>query len=421
MLQSLFTTLLDGLGLIALIALTFGMVERSIRKPLLYATVQGSIFGVGAVAAMLTATVLPGGIIIDARAVVLGLGAAFCGWLGAVPALLIAATYRLWLGGGGAPVGIATMTFAVVVGLVWGRRFTNGQAATVPSLILLALALSLHVGFFAFLPVPDPLAIIVPVLILAIPGYSVGTVVMGTLMQRERRMMMREQSLEVHAMTDPLTGLANRRAYQLIVEEELRLLRLHRSRTKRGEEAPGLAILIVDIDLFKRVNDTFGHEAGDHVLRAVAQVLRAGLGPSDYLCRHGGEEFCAVLPSANIARAMSVAERMRATVADLKFERPEFDLAAHPVRVSVSIGVAVAPEHGNHANVLYAHADGALYQAKSDGRDRVAAARSIEAATSETASIGPLDPRTAAVSSLAVVQPIAKPTRSPVPPQVAAA
>lgn len=366
--------MLNGLGLIALIALAFGLVERHVRASTLRAAIQGGIFGAGAVIAMAAATAIPGGFIIDARAVILGLGAAFCGWVGVVPALAFAAAYRLWLGGSGSSVGIATMAFAVVVGLAWGWRYRDGRAGTVRSLALLSLAVSAHAVLFVFLPVPDPLAIIGPALLLIVPAYMAGTVVMGSLMQRERRMIERERSLEVHAMTDSLTGLANRRAYQLILDEELRLLRKAGSDRNSDKPRPGVAVLVIDIDLFKRVNDTHGHDAGDHVLKAVAQSLRAALSPCDYLCRHGGEEFCAVLPGSDLARAMSAAERLRGSVARQTFESPRFHPPGSAVRVSVSIGVAVAPDHGEHAAELYVRADRALYRAKAEGRNRIVAA-----------------------------------------------
>ena len=177
--------------------------------------------------------------------------------------------------------------------------------------------------------------------------------VLGVVAVRKVRQARRLHNL---ASTDELTGLANRRALTAAAETALA--------QSRRDGSP-LAMLMVDVDHFKQINDTHGHAFGDEVLRHLARVLAAGLREQDRLGRLGGEEFLAVLPAASLADARRVAERMRAAVAAAPMPGPD-----GPVAVTVSIGVAGGEE--TSAAALIARADAALYQAKHAGRNTVA-------------------------------------------------
>lgn len=169
-------------------------------------------------------------------------------------------------------------------------------------------------------------------------------------------------------LTDALTNINNRRYFDQRLLEEI-------GRGLRTQEP--LACLFMDIDHFKRINDTQGHQVGDTVLRAVAGIVREQLRNSDVLCRYGGEEFAALLTCTGKSTAKEVAERIRSNV-----EKHRFDLSAHSkadpsLKVSISIGIALmdlsAPV--NDINQISANlvkqADQALYQAKKQGRNRV--------------------------------------------------
>jgi two-component system cell cycle response regulator len=158
-----------------------------------------------------------------------------------------------------------------------------------------------------------------------------------------------DRSLEL-AVTDQLTGLRNRR-----------YVRRHLDSLLRTENA---AVLILDIDKFKSINDTYGHNMGDAALREVAERLREQLRAADVVARYGGEEFLAVLAGAEAPEAMRVAERLRATVAAKPVEAE-----GHSLPVTISIGVAVG-KSGTPADRLIGAADAALYRAKRDGRNR---------------------------------------------------
>jgi diguanylate cyclase (GGDEF)-like protein len=165
------------------------------------------------------------------------------------------------------------------------------------------------------------------------------------------------EALRHQATRDALTGLWNR---GLVLDGLAR--ELHRA--EREERA--LSVIIVDLDHFKRVNDTHGHPAGDAVLRQAADRFRSALRGYDMIGRYGGEEFLIVLPGCEEARACQVAERLRKALA----ARP-IEAAGAVVSVTASLGLACATEPGTDSVALIKAADQALYRAKSNGRNRV--------------------------------------------------
>ena len=175
-----------------------------------------------------------------------------------------------------------------------------------------------------------------------------------------RRDFALDLELRRDARTDALTGLDNRRAMQERGPIELK-------RAERSGEP--VSVILCDLDHFKNINDRYGHEAGDTVLRTVASVLRGALRETDVLGRWGGEEFMAVLVDTDAWLAIEVAERMRAAVAATTFD-------GVPGGVTISLGVSTLREFDALASAweaLIAGADQNLYRAKSEGRNRVVA------------------------------------------------
>ncbi len=166
------------------------------------------------------------------------------------------------------------------------------------------------------------------------------------------------QSLNELATHDGLTGLYNHREFYKLLEDELvRAQRFNRP----------ASLLMLDIDHFKRVNDTHGHLAGDAVLKELSELLDREARTIDRVCRYGGEEITVILPESDLEAAANMAERMRAAV-----EAQAFDANADaPLRITVSIGVASFPAHADSAQALVAAADAALYAVKQDGRNRI--------------------------------------------------
>ena len=168
---------------------------------------------------------------------------------------------------------------------------------------------------------------------------------------------MQNTELERLASTDALTGLTNRRRFLEIFEKEC-------SRIQRYGGA--LTLLMFDIDHFKRVNDTWGHSAGDVVLRKVASETHLVLRMVDTAARIGGEEFVILLPETELSGAFLIADRLRLLVADTAVEQDQ----GPPISVTISIGVAMIGLDES-AESLLSRADQAMYQAKNNGRNRV--------------------------------------------------
>ena len=159
------------------------------------------------------------------------------------------------------------------------------------------------------------------------------------------------EHLQRSAFTDGLTGLANRRAFDAAFERELSFA----ART----DGP-VSVLIIDLDHFKQLNDTYGHQAGDDVLRGVGTALRSCVRPGDVAARYGGEEFALVMPGVAADEAVAVARRLRAVLRDVAAPRP----------ITASLGIACQQGAGLSGADLLATADAALYAAKAGGRDQ---------------------------------------------------
>lgn len=185
-------------------------------------------------------------------------------------------------------------------------------------------------------------------------GQLLGSVAQIRDMTEELRL---EQELRVLSTTDGLTGLFNRRH----LEETLRTELVRAKRTRLP-----VSVLMFDIDHFKRFNDTYGHDQGDRVLKAVAAAVRGVVRETDIPCRYGGEEFLVILPATNGGEALSLSEHLRAFVESMEVDG---------LRVTISIGVATVPDiDAADADALVAAADGGLYAAKAAGRNQVCVA-----------------------------------------------
>jgi diguanylate cyclase (GGDEF)-like protein len=176
--------------------------------------------------------------------------------------------------------------------------------------------------------------------------------------------------MEFDATHDGMTGLLNRHAV---------LQRLDAEISRSSRENVSLSVLLIDVDHFKRVNDSFGHMAGDEVLREVAQRMSHSLRAYDHIGRYGGEEFLVILPGATSSYAREVAERLRCSIVGNPVQHEAGD-----IRVTISIGFVTAPQVVvlDDTRIL-STADAALYKAKEHGRNRVEAATSQSKARSD--------------------------------------
>lgn len=234
----------------------------------------------------------------------------------------------------GAYLLLAALTLAVISNALWSGQFTPEYDFNRPNSILSSVSAILAEG------------IIFPLFLL---------------MLTERL----NRALVIQAMLDPLTNIYNRRAFEEIAFREL-----------SGASRSGLQLSLVmfDLDHFKEINDAYGHLAGDAVLRTAAGLLRDSLRDEDFLCRWGGDEFCALLPRAKLEQAEAVARRVLQA-----FEEFTFSHGGNRLRMSVSIGIASDGSQARNLSDLVLRADTALYQAKIAGRNRFATAPEVSA------------------------------------------
>jgi diguanylate cyclase (GGDEF)-like protein len=188
---------------------------------------------------------------------------------------------------------------------------------------------------------------------------AVGHIMFAAIFFLAMTMERREAEQRSFALSDPLTGLLNRRAFGDFAQRM--------SRRRAGLRDP-MALLVLDLDHFKQVNDRFGHDVGDRMLKAFADASEDSVRPADQLFRMGGEEFCFVLSSTTVEDAIVVAERIRRA-----FEAVEIDTTDAVAATTVSIGIA-ATSFAVDIEVLLAAADAAVYEAKARGRNRVVVA-----------------------------------------------
>ncbi len=187
--------------------------------------------------------------------------------------------------------------------------------------------------------------------------------------QINTRLREQNEKLQILSSTDPLTGLRNRQDLNAHLSELIE---------RSEQQQKPFALLMMDLDHFKRLNDDYGHLAGDRALKLIADELRVILRDDDYAARFGGEEFLVLLPEAAEKTALAVAERLRSGI-----EKHVIDLNGKQVRVTLSIGVAIYPEAGTDVDAIIHSADEALYQAKTEGRNRVVSFTATRAEATE--------------------------------------
>ena len=219
-------------------------------------------------------------------------------------------------------------------------------------------------------------------------GWRLAQIAGATLLSAT--LVVRSRELRLLSTRDRFTGLLNRAVFNEQLEREVAYSR---------REGGRFAVAMVDIDHFKRFNDTYGHAGGDQALRLVAATLRRTCRESDVVARYGGEEFALILPAVRSGKAQDLLERFRRVVAATPIHLTG---RARPVSVTISIGVASFPEDGITAQTILGCADARLYQAKEAGRDRVvgpprATARPADQREGEDSeeiltSVGPLVP-----------------------------
>lgn len=253
------------------------------------------------------------------------------------------------------------LTFLVLPLIIWAAfRFTRREVTTAGAIVCFIAVWYTVEGQGPFAQEPLNFSLL---LLLAFISTIVATGLMLSAAVNERQRAMEKLERALHhlrqqASTDPLTSLSNRRHLWEFLQREW-------MRSRRKESA--LAVIMMDLDYFKLINDRFGHDAGDLVLREIAALLKSQIRGSDIASRFGGEEFALVLPDATLEVVQRRAEDIRAAI-----HRLDLQYRGQPLgKITASFGVALAPDHANDPESLLRASDQALYGAKAAGRDRV--------------------------------------------------
>ncbi len=361
----LFIALAFSFGLMTLAASGYGMLMRSGLNDLLKQIGIGSFFGLGITASMLDPFVLAPGIIVDGRSLFTGLAAAFLGPVGAVVALLFGVVTRVALGGDGMVIGVAGLCTVAVLGSLWRIWRPRFGLSRIAELVVLGAMISVPLALFAFLPAGPRTAVfgVLPFLVFYLLG---GSVVFGLFLDRENNGILREKNLLAAVVTDPLTGLLNRR--RLVPEFDRAVVR---------SASCGMTLMAIDVDHFKTVNDTYGHDVGDCVLKQVAHTLSLSGPPDSTVIRAGGEEFIMILPATQSAAVEFLAWQI------VRSLRLPVQLADGRVfDVTSSVGAVHFSAGSLSLDAAMRAADEALYCAKKTGRNRAEVRHRVEAAPS---------------------------------------
>jgi len=346
---------LDNFGLMALAAVLYGIILRLDYPRAVRRILGGVMFGVGASLSMLDPLNVAPGVIVDLRSLFIGFSGAFLGPVSMLISLAIGAATHFHLGGIGVVPGIFAMTVAGCAGTIWGYVMRRRSRANSRHLLSLGFMLCLGLSAFLLLPPEIRAAAFKNAAPYAAASYILGSLLLGTFVERERFYAMRERRLTNEVNTDPLIGLLNRRGFQSAFE----------AAQAEIVTENGAAVLLVDLDNFKKLNDTYGHDVGDLVLQSVGASLRRAVRESDLLGRFGGEEFAVFLPNASLADARNIAERIRGGIESSSVSN---DKAS--IKVSASVGGCWDREVMDLSTGLKM-ADIELYKAKQGGRNQV--------------------------------------------------
>ena len=343
----------------ATIAPTIGLVPLSIANGLAWTELvrnwltwlQGDITGIVIVTPLLLTWCSRDALVWSAR----------YAYEGIVFALLLAIAAIGVFGYVAQPLAPFARAFVILPFIVWAAfRFTQREVTTVTAAVC-AIAIGDTMNNLASATPQTLNETLLLLLLFTSTLVTTGLVLSAVVSERSRtlnELRTALRNLHTQAVTDPLTHLLNRRYLSEFLPREV--IRARRS-------GDSLAVLMIDLDHFKRFNDEFGHDAGDLVLKEAAQLLLAHIRGSDIACRYGGEEFVLVLPDTTFEGARRRAEEIRAAIKGL-----QLSLRGKPLgQVTVSIGVALMPDHVANPEALIRVADEAMYQAKAAGRDRV--------------------------------------------------
>ncbi len=349
-------TFIEPIGITIVLVYLYGVFGRKLSSNNQIELCMGLLFGLAAMIAMSSPIEVAEGRIIDLRNLFVGVSAAFFGWRGGAVTVVMALLTRAYIGGDGAAIGILAIGIAATMGALWAYAVRPKVPNDLVAVPILGAMISVHILPTVFLPADLRWFVfteIVPVLIVL---NFVGSAMLALLIYREQALAGEATRLLQAATTDPLTRLLNRSS----------AMEAYRKRNIQHGANRGCAMACIDIDNFKQINDTHGHQMGDSVLVELTKRMQECLRPDDIFCRMGGDEFLIALDNVASHEAKAIAERCRNNVVRADFEKS--GMHASP---TISVGIVWAPAAQDFATFRSA-ADDALYHAKALGRDCVA-------------------------------------------------
>ena len=347
---------LQGVGVVALVSISYDVLLHHRSAGWLRSVLVALIFTLAVLGTMANPVAFGDGVFFDLRHVLLVLAAPFGGLPAALVTGVAACVYRLWIGGAGAAAGVAGILISVSLGALT-LTYLRLQRPSFKRSILVGLMPSVSLLSLGLLPFEMIGGVLKAVAAPMVIGNFIGAIVVLTLLERRKSQAERETELQVFAHSDKLTGLPNRLKFETAAS-----LLIGNALAQERQ----VALMVMDIDHFKQVNDTFGHAAGDVILADVARVLKREMRDGDLVARYGGEEFVALIPVDSEAEAHVAAERICKSVS-----RSRHEVRGVKLTVTISIGVQLIDGTEFSLHELMEFADGALYSAKAHGRNRV--------------------------------------------------
>ncbi len=346
----------DPVALALVLVYVYSFFGSARWKPHVVNLIMGGIFGLSAVYAMSNPIPIADGVIVDFRSLFIGIAAAFFGVIGGLVALVLGALTRIYVGGSGMIAGLTGIGLATAMGMAWALWVRPRLANDFKAFLVLGVMITAHLASLPLLPRELQWPFLIDMGPIFLIANVLGAILFGKLITRERTLMREREELRSAVTTDPLTQLLNRSA----------ALHTYDGRRDRRIGSDGTAMLCIDVDHFKKINDTHGHLRGDKVLVEIAKRMSLCLRPDDIFARMSGDEFVIVLDNLTSDHAETVAQRCRKTVSATPIVADGAEIF-----VSVSIGCAWLSERPNFSDLRTA-ADQVLYRAKAEGRDRMA-------------------------------------------------
>jgi len=347
-----------SLGLIVFVAITLFYHHYLTRWIISLESRQlalGALLGIGTVQLMLQPVEVAPGLLIDARILLMGFAGLLAGWRGAIVALVVTIPVRLLIGGQGVWIGCLTLSLAPLIGVLWSAIEGHLKIAQLWSRLIFGFLLSGALATILLFPETQRDLVIEKAIHLLLAVNILGAFWAGWLEVGIRNTAALREHLLKRSLTDDLTGLGTRLSLMEHLESILK------SHAKYGKK---VALISIDIDSFKNINDTLGHKVGDSFLIEIANGLQSLLGPRDALARVAGDQFVIIKLGASESEVIEHAKRI------LDMGRLPYKVDNLGVLITASVGIVWAPENERDPIRLLQNVDIATQQSKVKGRNQ---------------------------------------------------